>query len=149
MLLYFAAPLFCQAELEFNRVLTEKIEDLGLSVFLPQRDGAVAEYDPNAIFQMDKKRLVESDIFLYVLDGRVPDEGAAVALGLVYMYKEESQKDIHIVGLHTDKRSAYLNEKLNPMISSALDVVFESEEALFEYIGDLVDEEDKELCIKS
>ena len=37
--LYFAAPLFSQAELEFNARLAAEIEKLGIQVFLPQRDG--------------------------------------------------------------------------------------------------------------
>lgn len=37
MKLYFAAPLFCDAEKEFNERLTNQIEFLGYEVFLPQR----------------------------------------------------------------------------------------------------------------
>lgn len=37
MKLYFAAPLFCDAEREFNEKLTNQIELLGYEVFLPQR----------------------------------------------------------------------------------------------------------------
>jgi nucleoside 2-deoxyribosyltransferase len=39
MKIYFAAPLFSQAEVEFNQNLTDHIEKSGFSVFLPQRDG--------------------------------------------------------------------------------------------------------------
>lgn len=101
-----------------------------------------AEERAQEIFQMDKSELTKSDVFLYVLDGRVPDEGAAVALGLLYMHREETDKDIHIIGFHTDKRSAYLGEKLNPMISSALDMVIETEEGLLEYLDDLENDDD-------
>ena len=38
--LYFAGPLFNDAERAFNLALTKKIESLGYKVFLPQRDGA-------------------------------------------------------------------------------------------------------------
>jgi hypothetical protein len=37
VLLYFAGPLFSEAEKHFNQQLTDKIEDLGYRVFLPQR----------------------------------------------------------------------------------------------------------------
>jgi len=39
MLIYFAAPLFCQAERSFNLQLTQNWEKQGFTVFLPQRDG--------------------------------------------------------------------------------------------------------------
>ena len=39
MRVYFAAPLFNVAERTFNINLTNKIEEIGFEVFLPQRDG--------------------------------------------------------------------------------------------------------------
>jgi nucleoside 2-deoxyribosyltransferase len=144
MLLYFAAPLFCEAELRFNSTLTTEIEALGLDVFLPQRDGSIVNQEPyismppedraRAIFQMDKKQLFKADIFFYVLDGRIPDEGAAVALGMAYMHKELVNEDLLLVGLHTDKRAAFMNGKLNPMIFSSLDYIADSVEDLMVYL---------------
>lgn len=133
MLLYFAAPLFCHAELAFNMGLTHEIEALGFEGFLPQRDGDQVNQEPiismsvadraRAIFEMDKAHLFESDIFLFVLDGRVPDEGAAVALGIAHTHKAYAKKDRILVGLHTDKRAAFMGGKLNPMIFSSLDYI--------------------------
>jgi nucleoside 2-deoxyribosyltransferase len=40
MRIYFAAPLFSQAERQFNEHLTQHLEARGFTVFLPQRDGA-------------------------------------------------------------------------------------------------------------
>jgi hypothetical protein len=40
-----------------------------------------------ALFESDKHKIFESDAFLFVLDGRVPDEGACVELGLAYAHK--------------------------------------------------------------
>lgn len=145
MLLYFAAPLFSTAELEFNEKLTEKIESLGYSVFLPQRDGdKVINSEPilsmstedraREIFRIDKLNLFKSDIFLYVLDGRVPDEGAAVALGMAHLHGELTDKKRILVGLHTDKRASFINEKLNPMLFSPLDYIADSIEDLLGYL---------------
>ena len=39
MRVYFAGPLFCEAERVFNLRLAEKLEAKGYQVFLPQRDG--------------------------------------------------------------------------------------------------------------
>lgn len=145
MSLYFAGPLFSHAELNFNKALTNKIQALGIEVFLPQRDGDSVNQEPiislpseeraRVIFELDKKRLLETDIFLYILDGRVPDEGAAVALGMAYMHKEHTERDLKLIGLQTDKRAAFMGEKLNPMIFSALDDIFHDEEALLTYLS--------------
>ena len=39
---YFAAPLFSEAEREYNLMLAELLEEYGYEVFLPQRDGLLA-----------------------------------------------------------------------------------------------------------
>lgn len=150
MLLYFAAPLFCSAELEFNLSLTNRIEALGMDVFLPQRDGDKVNQEPiisldsadraRAIFEMDMQNLFESDIFLFVLDGRVPDEGAAVALGIAHTHKSFAKKDRILIGLHTDKRAAFMGEKLNPMIFSPLDYIASSEDDLLAFLKGVGDE---------
>jgi len=43
MRVYFAGPLFCEAERVFNLRLAEKLEAKGYQVFLPQRDGVEIE----------------------------------------------------------------------------------------------------------
>ena len=152
---YFAAPLFCEAERRYNELLTEKLEALGFKVFLPQRDGIVqaAELAPSppavakladaerarsaAIFTMDRDRILATDIFFYLLDGRIPDEGAAVALGIAYASKFAGGKPRHIVGLHTDSRAAFIGARLNPMIQEAIDEVFYDEASLLEFLRGL------------
>jgi len=46
MRIYLAGPLFCQAERAFNLQLAEKLEERGLTVFLPQRDGVESSKPP-------------------------------------------------------------------------------------------------------
>ena len=142
MLIYFAAPLFCQAERAFNLQLTQALEKQGFKVFLPQRDGIESHKSPynemtsdqicQAIFIADRDKILESDIYLFVLDGRVPDEGACVTLGIAYSQKVFLKQDKLLVGLHTDLRGAFpfLGVKLNPMIHSALDHIAENENDL-------------------
>ncbi len=145
MKLYFAGPLFCDAEKEFNKKLTEQIEIIGYNVFLPQRDGVTKDSSTKmtslerskAIFDLDKKEMLTSDIFLFVLDGRIPDEGACVALGMSYMHKQLVNQNILLIGLHTDKRGAYVDSKLNPMLEASMDSIFESVSELLEYLSDL------------
>jgi nucleoside 2-deoxyribosyltransferase len=131
--LYFAAPLFSEAERAFNEELTARIEALGYDVFLPQRDGfekqgsqhaslSAAEV-ANEIFDLDRTEVYRSDILFAVLDGRVPDEGVALELGLAYADRERRGLDRRIIGLMTDWRSAFANEPLNAMLFGALDEV--------------------------
>lgn len=86
MLIYFAGPLFSEAERSFNARLTAKLESAGFEMFLSQRDSAERDKVPYdrmgrderrlAMFELDKGKVFERDVFLFVLDGRVPDEGA-------------------------------------------------------------------------
>lgn len=140
MLVYFAAPLFSQAERYFNQYLTEKIEFMGYQVFLPQRDGVERNQPPYdkmtkeerrlAMFQVDTTKIMEADVFLFVLDGRVPDEGACVELGIAYTHKKLQHSNKLLIGLHTDARSAFMGSKLNPMIRVPLEYIATEEDQL-------------------
>lgn len=140
MRVYFAGPLFCEAERIFNLRLAEKLEAKGYQVFLPQRDGTEREkplYNrtptdelQKTIFELDRDRLYQADIVLFVLDGRVPDEGACVELGIAYGQKHLLQQDKLLIGWHTDMRGAFPGEKLNAMIDGALDCKTSDEEEL-------------------
>ncbi len=54
--IYFAGPLFSEAEKKFNQNLTEKIEDLGFKVFLPQRDGVEKNKPPYDKMDPEERR---------------------------------------------------------------------------------------------
>src|SRR5579863_1613918 len=116
MLIYFAAPLFSRAEREFNERLTQQLETHGFTVFLPQRDGVekdkptysamTREEWRRAVFSIDKQQIFACDIFLFLLDGRVPDEGACVELGMAYCQRELQGRKRLLIGLQTDIRAA-------------------------------------------
>ena len=78
------------------------------------------------IFTTDFDNILANDVFLYVLDGRVPDEGAAVALGLAYA----SGKACY--GFKTDIRTATAGCD-NPMIDGSIRHIFGSMEELENY----------------
>ena len=140
MRVYFAGPLFCEAERSFNLRLAEKLEANGYQVFLPQRDGVESEKFPynelandelqQTIFELDRDKTLQADIFLFVLDGRVPDEGACVELGIAYGQKHHLQHDKLLIGLHTDLRGAFPGGSLNAMINGALDCTIGDEKEL-------------------
>ena len=141
MKIYYAGPLFSQAEIKFNEILTEKLEKNGFDVFLPQRDGAEKHKPPydkmtkderrKAIFSIDRDQILSCDIFLFILDGRVPDEGACVELGIAYTQRHIEKKRKILIGLSTNN---YRFKSLNPMIRIPLDNIYESEEDLIEYL---------------
>jgi nucleoside 2-deoxyribosyltransferase len=138
MRLYFAAPLFCDAEWAFNARLAAKIEALGYDVFLPQErsdetglnlEAMGREAWAQAIFEQDRDGVFESDVVLFILDGRVPDEGMCVELGLAYASRAHTGKPRHLIGYTTDLR-VFSPAGLNAMLSGALDVVLRDEESL-------------------
>ncbi len=142
--LYFAAPLFSAAERRFNLTLTGKLEALNFNVFLPQRDGVERDRPPydtmpadekrQLLFATDRDQIFSAEVFLFVLDGRVPDEGACVELGLAYAHAYLSGKRKLLVGLQTDVRAAFVGAKLNPMLRVPLDHVTDSEDALIVFL---------------
>jgi nucleoside 2-deoxyribosyltransferase len=108
MRVYIAAPLFSDSEKKFNQELDRFLKGLGFDTLLPQHDGyEKAELDKNfpssvvnkKIFTKDISELRDCDILLMVLDGRVPDEGACVELGVAYASGKVC------IGLKTDKRT--------------------------------------------
>jgi hypothetical protein len=69
-----------------------------------------------------------------VLDGRVPDEGACVELGIAYTQKYLSKTHKVLVGLHTDLRAAFIGGKLNPMVKVPLDYIAGNQEELVAFL---------------
>ena len=144
MLIYFAAPLFCQAERDFNLKLTTKLEEAGFSVFLPQRDGVELSKDflrgktekaiCQAIFNLDRSKILESDIVIFILDGRVPDEGLGVELGIAHENKFLKDQEKLLIGYSTDMRVFAKVFKVNAMLFGALDDLVSNENDLIEKI---------------
>ena len=145
MLIYFAGPLFSQAERQFNESLTQKLESLGYQVFLPQRDGVEKEKLEFAclskterrkkMFKLDVSKIEVADIFLFVLDGRVPDEGACAELGIAYALKKYKKMRKTIIGLRTGIGTGiFFNWKFNPMLRGCFDYLAKSENELLNYL---------------
>ena len=125
---YFAAPLFSQSEKDFNLKIVNIIEEYGYKVFLPQRDGFLAvemegmseEEKLKTIFEKDLNEVLKADILVMNIDGRVPDEGACVELGIAYANNKRCY------GIKTDSRVVELDLGLNPMITGCFIKLFEN-----------------------
>lgn len=136
MQVYFAAPLFCEAELQYNETIATHLEAAGHDVFLPQRDGMettdldahddidTTEEMMDAIFNLDRRRVYEADVLTAVLDGRTVDEGVAVEIGLANAW------DTPIIGLRTDRRAFGVDEPVNAMIWGATTDIVDTPDAL-------------------
>jgi len=106
---YYAAGLFNQAERAFNLEVKAILDDLGYETWFPQEDaGLLDDYIAEGmsldearhkIFKMNLKAVEEADLLLFLLDGRVPDEGACVEAGLAY------GRGKRCIGLKTDFRN--------------------------------------------
>ena len=144
MRLYFAAPLFSVPERAFNAHLAASIEALGFEVFLPQRDGYEGPLDPEVvgspevarrIFELDTQQVLACDVLLAILDGRVPDEGMAVEVGLAYADRLHQNRQRKLIGLSTDFLRG--GPAINAMLVGSLDEIYSDEPALLERLREI------------
>ena len=123
---YFAAPLFNEMEKDYNLKIVSILESYGYEVFLPQRDGIEAinlndkteKEKIELIFNKDTEEIKKADILFAVLDGRVPDEGMCIEIGIAYA----SGKRCY--GIRDDIRAIEIDMDLNPMIVGCFDRIF-------------------------
>ena len=59
---YFAGPLFSQAERDYNLKVTKVLEDNGYKVFLPQRDGYLASELEGKTEEEKTRMIFEKDV---------------------------------------------------------------------------------------
>lgn len=136
MQVYFAGPLFNQAEREFNERACGLLEDRGYDVFLPQRDvGDIGELEMmeddtevgdvlQEIFEIDREGVLEADLVTATLDGRVPSEGTVIEAAIAY------EHNIPVVGLKTDRRVFAMDEPYNAMVYGVLDEIVNTPDEL-------------------
>lgn len=123
---YFAAPLFSASEREYNLKIVGILERYGYKVFLPQRDGFLApelegkteEEKIDMIFKKDRDEVLKADIIFMILDGRAPDEGVCVELGMAYIAGKRCY------GFKSDARVVESDMDLNPMITGCCRKIF-------------------------
>src|SRR5660397_277964 len=108
---YLAAPLFSEAECDFNRKLRDEIISAGFKVFLPQEDSnniKDMKDRQKIIFNKNLKGIENSDILVAVIDGADVDSGTAWEIGFAFA------KGKPLLGLRTDFRTCLLYTSPSP-----------------------------------
>ncbi len=114
---YLAAPLFSEAELDFNRKLRDQIKAAGFKVFLPQEDSNNIKDEKTRqkiIFSKNEAAIKNSDIIIAVIDGIDIDSGTAWEIGYAYARGKP------ILGLRTDFRTLGIEGTVNLMIERSV-----------------------------
>jgi len=118
---YFAAPLFSEAERAFNRGVRDLLEESLYDVYLPQEigdDDATRDTgDQRAIFERHVRALDEVDVVVAVIDGADADSGTAWEMGYAH------GRGIPVVALRTDFRRVGETELVNLMLEASSTVV--------------------------
>ena len=110
---YLAAPLFSEAECDFNRKLRDEIKSAGFNVFLPQEDSNNVRDEKNRqniIFNKNVDAIDNSGIIVAVIDGTDVDSGTAWEIGYAFARGKP------IIGLRTDFRTLGIEGTVNLMI---------------------------------
>jgi len=109
MQIYLAAPLFSEAEKNFNlaiaKLILENCPDV--KMFLPQ---AIAYKNSQQIFEDCQKGVASSNIILAVMDGADADSGTCWECGYAYALKKP------IILLRTDIRNSGDSGGFNAML---------------------------------
>jgi len=114
---YLAAPLFSEAECDFNRRLRDEIKGAGFNVFLPQEDSNNIKDEASRqkiIFDKNLKGIENSDILVAVIDGADVDSGTAWEIGFAFA------KGKPVLGLRTDFRTLGIEGTVNLMIERSV-----------------------------
>lgn len=128
--IYLAAPLFSEAEINYNNFIADKIRSTfgdKVSLYNPCENSEIndkSQYaDSGEIFQADKVHLDDADILIASLDGLVIDPGVAAEIGYYYT------KERPILGLYTDSRQGHNDNQLK------IDALEEVGESQFSYVN--------------
>lgn len=114
---FLAAPLFSEAEREYNSKTAKMLREKGFEVWLAQETSFIEQgthKEKKMIYEGDIQALKTSDAVVAVLDGVDVDTGVAYEMG----YAKALGKPI--IGLKTDYRTFSRIEEVNLMLEAPL-----------------------------
>jgi nucleoside 2-deoxyribosyltransferase len=139
---YVGGGLFTDEEKTFHLGLANELEELGFSVFLPQRDGYEAamlsgwsvEEKVRRIYQRDLVEVCRARFLFANLDGAIPDDGVCAEVAIAGMHKLVL-RDKRIVGYRSDTRTFMAELPLNPLVAGPLDALCSARDEVIEYFS--------------
>lgn len=127
---YLAAPLFSEAERNFNASVARLLEANLFDVHLPQASGDDSGVrdarEQERLFASNKTALDQSDIIVAIIDGADADSGTAWEMGYAFATGKT------VIALRTDFRRVGDHEQVNLMLERSARVVCSTEELLAE-----------------
>jgi Nucleoside 2-deoxyribosyltransferase len=140
--IYVGGGLFTDEEKAFHLGLAHELEDLGFSVFLPQRDGYEAatlsdwtdEQKVRRIYRRDLLEVCRARFLFANLDGAIPDDGVCAEVAIAGVHKLLNP-DKRIVGYRTDTRTFMGTLPLNPLVAGTLDLLCTSRNQVLAYFA--------------
>ncbi len=125
---YLAAPLFSEAERNYNVSIARMLRNNLFDVFLPQETGDDSETRNKEgqvkIFADNVSALKNSDILIAIIDGADADSGTSWEMGYAFALGKK------IIALRTDFRRSGNHEKVNLMLEESSTVVTSAEKLL-------------------
>ena len=132
MKVFLAAPLFSEAEREFNSKIAKKLREKGFEVWLAQESSFIqhdTHKEKKSIYEGDISALNGSDVVVAVLDGAEVDAGVAYEMG----YAKALEKPI--IGLKTDYRTFSGMEEVNLMLEVSLIKICKSVDEIIDLLS--------------
>jgi nucleoside 2-deoxyribosyltransferase/predicted secreted protein len=126
--IYFAAPLFSEAERVFNASVARLLRTNLFEVHLPQEAGDDSDTrdirDQERLFSFNRTALECSDLIVAIIDGADADSGTAWEMGYAFAQGKP------VIALRTDFRRVGHHEYVNLMLEQSAKVVGSTEELL-------------------
>jgi nucleoside 2-deoxyribosyltransferase len=129
---FLAAPLFNEAEREFNSKIAKKLRENRFEVWLAQEAHFIEQgtyEEKKMIYEDDILALKTSDAVVAVLDGAEVDTGVAYEMG----YAKALGKPI--LGLKTDYRTFSGIEEVNLMLEVPLIKICKNLDDIIDFLG--------------
>ena len=117
MKIFLGAPLFNEADRNYNSKIARKLRAEGFEMWMAQESGLIKKgsiSEKRRIFRTDLAALESSDLVLAQLDGPDVDSGVAFEIGY------GTAKGKTIIGLKTDLRSFSDIEEVNLIVEMSL-----------------------------
>ena len=132
--LYWAGPVFTQAERSWNRLCAEYLRKKGYDVILPQDEAKKFPGDPAGIAKHCFQQTTVSKVFVAVLDGADTDSGTSLEAGI------RIRSGLLSIGVRTDFRASE-DGQLNAMFRLFDTIIyFPSFDESYEKLCDQIDQ---------